>query len=85
MSWDRSSDNFQFACDTGECLASLIIVASDFATASHSAKETGWVTHKRVGRNWTYHCPACAEQAERDHQEHLKREQERERIKARNS
>jgi hypothetical protein len=48
------------------------------------ARATGWVSFKRTGQPWSYHCPACAAQAERDHQEHYRHEQERERIKLRN-
>jgi hypothetical protein len=49
-----------------------------------AARASGWVSFKRVGRDWSYHCRQCAAQAERDHQEHARNEAERERIKARN-
>ena len=83
MSWDQSGDAIQFSCETGECMNSFTARVT-FAEAWASAKQNGWVSFKRSGRNWTYHCPACADQAERDHEAHKRNEAERERIKARN-
>jgi hypothetical protein len=59
--------------------------ASDFAFCWFHAKRHGWVSFKRNGQPWTYHCKECAAQAEHDHQEHQRNEAERERIKARNA
>jgi hypothetical protein len=97
MSWSRDCDTVSFACDSGECQNVLDVdgnvarlnstreaTASTFAICNDVARGLGWVSFKRVGRPWTYHCSACAEQAECDHEEYLNREQERERIKQRN-
>lgn len=58
--------------------------ASDFAFCWFHVKRLGWVSFKRAGQSWTYHCKECAEQAERDHAQHQLNEAERERIIKRN-
>jgi hypothetical protein len=95
MSWDRECDTVTFTCDTcpttlavdgnvARCDSTREASASTFMICWDVARATGWVSFKRTGQPWSYHCPACAAQAERDHQEHYRHEQERERIKLRN-
>ena len=98
MSWDMdtASGVITFYCDT--CQESHVVNIAN-ARASTTRREPfpnllpcwdiaharGWVSFKRIGYAWTYHCPACADQAAADHAEWNKQEQERERIKERNA
>lgn len=85
MSWQVTDDEgLAFFCDSGECDA-RVGFREDFAPSWARAKEIGWLTLKRTGRDWTHHCPLCAPQAERDHEAHKRNEAERERLKARNA
>lgn len=94
MAWVRECDTIKFACDT--CPSTLDVdanvsrlnttdpYATTFKVCWDGARASGWVSFKRVGFPWTYHCPKCASEAEREHAEHYRNEVERERIKARN-
>ena len=98
MSWDMdtASGVITFYCDT--CQESHVVNIAN-ARASTTRREPfpnllpcwdiaharGWVSFKRIGYAWTYHCPACADQAAADHAEWNKQERERERVKERNS
>lgn len=95
MSWTKEGDAVTFSCDS--CPETFFVDgdlarsgssrpprASLFTVCLDVARGAGWVSYKRVGRNWTYHCAGCAAQAAADHVEHIKRDAERERIKARN-
>ena len=98
MSWDMdtASGVITFYCDT--CQESHVVNIAD-ARAGSSRREPypdllpcwdyagglGWVSFKRTGHDWTYHCPKCAAQAAADHAEWNRQERERERVKERNS
>ena len=91
MSWNKTETHVIFACDAIDCeihtAVPIIPVEkqSDFGGCFKRVQELGWVSFKRTGREWTYHCPKCAEQAAADHAEWNKAERERERIKERNA
>lgn len=70
-----------FHCDS--CPAALK-ASGTFLECSTYAGRQNWIALKRTGFDWTYHCPACAEQAQRDHDEHKRNEERRERMKALN-
>lgn len=99
MSFDKGvNGTITFDCDSEACLESFNVNIAD-ARAGTSRREPfpdllpcwdialdiGWVSFKRTGHDWTYHCPKCAEKAAADHAEWNKSERERERVKERNS
>jgi hypothetical protein len=95
MSWDKDDTGLvTFTCDSG-CgtvaqIDGRILMAcskgpaTEFTLAWKDAEHAGWRSFKRTGGPWTYHCAGCVPAATRAHNEHLEREQERERIRARN-
>jgi hypothetical protein len=84
MSFDRNDDNNTtlFKCDT--CPATLSLIGT-FGDCAEACRSKGWIMLKRIGYDWSHHCPACAPAAEKDHVEYKQREAERERVKARNA
>ncbi len=101
MSWLHSETEITFICDScpddkieGTTLFVNIALErarvakppmSDLGPCWEYARGLGWVSFKRTGRDWTYHCPTCAEKAAAEHAEWNRQERERERIKERNS
>lgn len=97
MSWVKEEFQIVFECDT--CETEFIEVNITEARLGSSrrppfpdllpcwdvAKGAGWTSYKRIGHDWTYHCPKCAETAAAAHEEYNKAERERERIKERNA
>lgn len=83
MSHERDDHAITFSCDA--CPMTHKVSGSDFAVAHAHVVSKGWRSLKRVGQPWSDFCPGCVPQAERDHNEHKRREEQRERIKARNA
>jgi hypothetical protein len=85
VSWYRPDEcSLIFACDTCPAEYKVLGLSLSFVGASDHMRSIGWITLKRVGRDWTHHCPECASQAQHDHEDHKRAEAERERIKQRN-
>lgn len=97
MSWEKDAVGITFHCDTCEEFFLNVNIADARAGSSRRepypdllpcweyARGLGWVSFKRTGRDWTYHCPTCAEKAAAEHAEWNRQERERERVKERNS
>ncbi len=87
MSWEKDETGITFYCDTPDCNSVLTVPpGTDFISCWKDANaRIGWVSFKRAGRPWDYFCPRCAADAATAHREYNRQEQERERIKARNS
>lgn len=88
MSWTgpgTGSTPYTFVCDS-ECGANKSIHADSFVKAALEVKEKyGWVAFKRTGHQWTYHCADCAERGKREHEEGVRRDEERARLRERNA
>lgn len=98
MAWDNPSESeFVFECDTCEtatveCDAEKVRLGSsetnpavtEFALCWRYVQGLGWRGFKRIGHDWTHHCPACIPQAQADHEVHRTNEIARDRQKARN-
>jgi hypothetical protein len=86
MSWTgpgTGSTPYTFVCDSG-CGANKSIRADTFAAAWLEVKEKyGWVSFKRIGRQWMYHCPGCAGHGRQENEDGVRRDEERERLKKR--
>ena len=96
MPWHSSDGLVIFECDSCD-----VVVDCDVATIRSTAHPTahdtdfslcyrymqgiGWRSFKRTGRPWSYHCPTCSPQAESEHRDHQRLENERDRIKTRNA
>lgn len=76
-------DTFTFECDS--CDQKTSFSGDSYVACWPLAQYAGWTTHKRTGSPWTHHCPKCRQDAEQAHEDYLKREQERERIRDWNS
>lgn len=99
MAWDNVTESaFVFECDTceeatvecdvakirEECFTVTDDESSDFAVCWRHMQSLGWKGFKRVGHDWTHHCPACIPVAEGLHSVHRTNEIARDRQKARN-
>lgn len=98
MAWDRPDDaTIVFECDTCdaeiECDVAKVRSGSRetpvewtaFSLCWRYVQGIGWRGLKRIGHDWTHHCPACGEAAQTAHDQHRLDEHARERIKARNA
>jgi hypothetical protein len=93
MSWDKTETEITFYCES--CDRSDVFniaetrgatesgTASDFAVCWTRAQQGGWRSFKR--RSWEYFCVGCAPAARAVQQERNRQDQERERLKERNS
>lgn len=89
MGWERddADASVTFFCDSLDCKSVLIYPSgTSFVECWNDAStHMNWRSFKRMNRPWEYFCAGCAADAETAYHEHNKQEQERERIKARNS
>jgi hypothetical protein len=93
MAWEKTETGITFCCDTPDCKSVLLYDIDkpspapgvDFIQCFTDAKTHGWVSFKRIGRPWDYFCKGCALDAATAHRRYNEQENERERIKARNS
>lgn len=99
MAWELNPANgtIVFECDSSGEVATCEMAKirgtcngvsphdTDFGLCWRYLKGLGWVSFKRTGKPWTYHCPKCAVDAEREHHEWTHNDHERERLKKRNA
>lgn len=97
MPWHKSDEAVTFECDTCDLIVDCDTKTvrdtaeqpnaqdSDFAICWRYMQGIGWRSFKREGRLWAYHCPTCGPQAEVEHGDHRRLEDERERIRSRNA
>ena len=95
MSYEKTETDVTFYCDAPECGAVSMYninktrndypndALPDYVVCWRRAHIKGWRSFKY--RNWEYYCPKCVPAAEIAHVEHLRQEEERERIKAYNA
>jgi hypothetical protein len=96
MPWNKADETITFECDTCDVVVDCDIKTvrataqpsdyeTDFAVCFRYMRGIGWRSFKRSGRAWSYHCTACGPQAEVEHNDHRRLEDERDRIRSRNA
>jgi predicted RNA-binding Zn-ribbon protein involved in translation (DUF1610 family) len=94
MPWTANEAGVVFECDscglstevnTAKVSQTRSKLDTNFTICWRYLQSGGWRSFKRTGRPWSYHCPGCGAEAEKDHADWFRHEGERERIKAYNA